>query len=147
VQDMEVFKVFKLNMLLFFFPFFLSPSYCKKPLTSNCTIQIATPGNDGDSTPKPVPILAAALCTDKQSLLLVYGNTLQPIIEKVVRKPYWKGFGFHTSLELHREIELTLSPFSGTIALELFRKGICIPLIHLKCNLALLLAVSCCLSC
>ncbi|XP_030303803.1 WD repeat-containing protein 43 isoform X2 [Calypte anna] len=57
--------------------------YCKKPLTSNCTIQIATPGSDGDSTPKPVPILAAAFCTDKQSLLLVYGNTLQPIIEKV----------------------------------------------------------------
>ncbi|KAM4902707.1 WD repeat-containing protein 43 isoform 2-T2 [Sylvia borin] len=61
--------------------------YCKKPLTSNCTIQIATPGNDGDSTPKPVPILAAAFCTDKQSLLLVYGNTLQPIIEKVVKTP------------------------------------------------------------
>uniref|UniRef100_A0A663MFQ2 WD repeat domain 43 n=1 Tax=Athene cunicularia TaxID=194338 RepID=A0A663MFQ2_ATHCN len=57
--------------------------YCKKPLTSNCTIQIATPGNDEDSTPKPVPILAAAFCTDRQSLLLVYGNTLQPIIEKV----------------------------------------------------------------
>ncbi|KAF4794053.1 WD repeat domain 43 [Turdus rufiventris] len=57
--------------------------YCKKPLTSNSTIQIATPGNDGDSTPKPVPILAAAFCKDKQSLLLVYGNTLQPIIEKV----------------------------------------------------------------
>ncbi|NXC68039.1 WDR43 protein, partial [Anhinga anhinga] len=57
--------------------------YCKKPLTSNCTIQIATPGNDGDSTPTPVPILAAAFCADKQSLLLVYGNTLQPIIEKV----------------------------------------------------------------
>ncbi|KAJ7414608.1 WD repeat-containing protein 43 [Willisornis vidua] len=57
--------------------------YCKKPLTSNCTIQIATPGNDGDSTPRPVPILAAAFCTDKQSLLLVYGNTSQPIIEKV----------------------------------------------------------------
>ncbi|XP_066172422.1 WD repeat-containing protein 43 isoform X2 [Sylvia atricapilla] len=61
--------------------------YCKKPLTSNCTVQIATPGNDGDSTPKPVPILAAAFCTDKQSLLLVYGNTLQPIIEKVVKTP------------------------------------------------------------
>ncbi|KAM6083491.1 WD repeat-containing protein 43 isoform 2-T2 [Chlamydotis macqueenii] len=61
--------------------------YCKKPLTSNCTIQIATPGNEGDPTPKPVPILAAAFCTDKQSLLLVYGNTLQPIIEKVVKTP------------------------------------------------------------
>ncbi|XP_062346491.1 WD repeat-containing protein 43 isoform X5 [Cinclus cinclus] len=57
--------------------------YCKKPLTPSSTIQIATPGNDGDSTPKPVPILAAAFCKDKQSLLLVYGNTLQPIIEKV----------------------------------------------------------------
>ncbi|KAM6367009.1 WD repeat-containing protein 43 isoform 3-T7 [Alca torda] len=57
--------------------------YCKKPLTSNCTIQIATPGDDGDSTPKPVPILAAAFCSDKQSVLLVYGNLLQPIIEKV----------------------------------------------------------------
>ncbi|KAK2531923.1 hypothetical protein Q9233_005583 [Columba guinea] len=58
--------------------------YCKKPLTSNCTIQIATPGSDEDSTPTPVPILAAAFCTDKQSLLLVYGSTLQPIIEKVL---------------------------------------------------------------
>lgn len=112
MQDMEVFK---LNMLLFSFPFFFfSLSYCKKPLTSNCTIQIATPGNDGDSTPKPVPILAAAFCTDKQSLLLVYGNTLQPIIEKVVCKTYWKGFGFHTFLELQCEMELTLSPFSAS---------------------------------
>ncbi|XP_019382238.1 PREDICTED: WD repeat-containing protein 43 [Gavialis gangeticus] len=57
--------------------------YCKKPLTSNCTIQIAMPGNDSDSTPKPVPILAAAFCSDKQSLMIVYGNTLQPIIERV----------------------------------------------------------------
>ncbi|KYO43468.1 WD repeat-containing protein 43 isoform A [Alligator mississippiensis] len=57
--------------------------YCKKPLTSNCAIQIATPGNDSDSTPKPVPILAAAFCSDKQSLMIVYGNTLQPIIERV----------------------------------------------------------------
>ncbi|XP_042704461.2 WD repeat-containing protein 43 isoform X1 [Chrysemys picta bellii] len=57
--------------------------YCKKPLTSNCTIQIATSGKDSDATPKPVPILAAAFCSNKQSLLLVYGNTLQPIIERV----------------------------------------------------------------
>ncbi|EMP24518.1 WD repeat-containing protein 43 [Chelonia mydas] len=61
--------------------------YCKKPLTSNCTIQIATSGKDSDATPKPVPILAAAFCSDKQSLLLVYGNTLQPIIERVVKTP------------------------------------------------------------
>uniref|UniRef100_A0A8D0GPZ3 WD repeat domain 43 n=1 Tax=Sphenodon punctatus TaxID=8508 RepID=A0A8D0GPZ3_SPHPU len=57
--------------------------YCKKPLTSNCIIQIATPGKGSNSIPKPVPILAAAFCSDKQSLLLVYGNTLQPIIERV----------------------------------------------------------------
>lgn len=63
---------------LFFF------SYCKKPLASKCTIQIATPGEGSDSTPKPVPILAAAFCSDKESLLLVYGNSLHPVIEKVV---------------------------------------------------------------
>lgn len=88
MQDIEV----KVNILEFFNFFF--PSYCKKPLTANCTVQIATPGNDGDSTPKPVPILAAAFCADKQSLLLVYGNTLQPITEKVVRKTYQRGFEF-----------------------------------------------------
>lgn len=86
--------MFKLNILEFLNFFLFFPSYCKKPLTSNCTIQIATPGNDGDSTPKPVPILAAAFCTDKQSLLLVYGNNLQPIIEKVVCRTYQRGFGF-----------------------------------------------------
>lgn len=89
MQDIEVFK---LNILKFF-NFFFFFSYCKKPLTSNCTVQIATPG-DEDSTPKPVPILAAAFCTDKQSLLLVYGNALQPIIEKVVCKTSQRGFGF-----------------------------------------------------
>uniref|UniRef100_G1KIR1 Small-subunit processome Utp12 domain-containing protein n=1 Tax=Anolis carolinensis TaxID=28377 RepID=G1KIR1_ANOCA len=57
--------------------------YCKKPLTSKCTIQIATPGDSSDSTPKPVPILAAAFCPDKASLLLVYGNSLQPVLERV----------------------------------------------------------------
>ncbi|KAJ7340982.1 hypothetical protein JRQ81_004298 [Phrynocephalus forsythii] len=57
--------------------------YCKKPLTSKCTIQIATPGEGDDSTPKPVPILAAAFCSDKESLLLVYGNYLQPVLERV----------------------------------------------------------------
>uniref|UniRef100_A0A8C5RSS8 WD repeat domain 43 n=1 Tax=Laticauda laticaudata TaxID=8630 RepID=A0A8C5RSS8_LATLA len=57
--------------------------YCKKPLTSKYTIQIATPGEENNSTPKPVPILAAAFCSDKESLLLVYGNSLHPVIEKV----------------------------------------------------------------
>ncbi|XP_036605526.1 WD repeat-containing protein 43 [Trichosurus vulpecula] len=57
--------------------------YCKKPLTSNCTIQIATSGKDKESTPTPIPVLAAAFCSDKQSLLLVYGSHLQPAIERV----------------------------------------------------------------
>uniref|UniRef100_A0A7N5P4A4 WD repeat domain 43 n=1 Tax=Ailuropoda melanoleuca TaxID=9646 RepID=A0A7N5P4A4_AILME len=57
--------------------------YCKKPLTSNCTIQIATPGKGKKSTPKPIPILAAGFCSDKMSLLLVYGSWFQPIIERV----------------------------------------------------------------
>ncbi|KAK7806194.1 hypothetical protein U0070_017534, partial [Myodes glareolus] len=57
--------------------------HCKKPLTSNCTIQIATPGKGKKSTPKPIPILAAGFCLDKTSLLLVYGNWFQPIIERV----------------------------------------------------------------
>uniref|UniRef100_A0A8C9J820 WD repeat domain 43 n=1 Tax=Panthera tigris altaica TaxID=74533 RepID=A0A8C9J820_PANTA len=57
--------------------------YCKKPLTSNCTIQIVTPGKGKKSTPKPIPILAAGFCSDKMSLLLVYGNWFQPTIERV----------------------------------------------------------------
>ncbi|CAO2604195.1 WD repeat-containing protein 43 [Lemmus lemmus] len=57
--------------------------HCKKPLTSNCTIQIATPGKGKKSTPKPIPILAAGFCLDKTSLLLVYGNWFQPTIERV----------------------------------------------------------------
>uniref|UniRef100_G1PGH0 WD repeat-containing protein 43 n=1 Tax=Myotis lucifugus TaxID=59463 RepID=G1PGH0_MYOLU len=57
--------------------------YCKKPFTSNCTIQIATPGKGKKSTPKPIPILAAGFCSDKNSLLLVYGNWFQPTIERV----------------------------------------------------------------
>lgn len=69
----------------------ISPSisrYCKKPLTSNCTIQIATPGKGKKSTPKPIPILAAGFCSDKMSLLLVYGSWFQPTIERVVRSCY-----------------------------------------------------------
>ncbi|KAM5292491.1 WD repeat-containing protein 43 [Ctenodactylus gundi] len=57
--------------------------HCKKPLTSNCTIQVATPGKGKKSTPKPIPILAAGFCSDKMSLLLVYGSWFQPAIERV----------------------------------------------------------------
>ncbi|KAM9635538.1 WD repeat-containing protein 43 [Trichechus inunguis] len=57
--------------------------FCKKPLSSNCTIQIATSGKGKKSTPKPIPILAAGFCSDKMSLLLVYGSWFQPTIERV----------------------------------------------------------------
>ncbi|XP_069811392.1 WD repeat-containing protein 43 [Dendropsophus ebraccatus] len=58
----------------------------KKPLAPTCTIQIATPGSDEDSTPKPVPIHSAGFCPDKQSVVLYYGSTMQPLMEKVVLK-------------------------------------------------------------
>lgn len=38
----------------------------------------------GDS-PVPVPLLAAALCADRQNLKLAYGHHLQPVMEKTVR--------------------------------------------------------------
>eukprot|EP00079_Xenopus_tropicalis_P011976 XP_002938471.3 PREDICTED: WD repeat-containing protein 43 isoform X1 [Xenopus tropicalis] len=57
----------------------------KKPIAPTCTVQIATSGSES-ATPKPVPILAASFCADRQSLLLFYGSTLQPIIEKVALK-------------------------------------------------------------
>uniref|UniRef100_A0A8I5ZQB1 WD repeat-containing protein 43 n=1 Tax=Rattus norvegicus TaxID=10116 RepID=A0A8I5ZQB1_RAT len=57
--------------------------HCKKPLTSNCTIQVATPGKGKKATPKPIPILAAGFCLDKMSLLLVYGSWFQPTIERL----------------------------------------------------------------
>lgn len=33
----------------------------------------------------PVSLLAAALCADRQSVMLAYGSHLQPVIEKAVR--------------------------------------------------------------
>ncbi|XP_012679059.3 WD repeat-containing protein 43 [Clupea harengus] len=56
---------------------------CKKPLTPVCSVQVSSVGGksgDGD-TPVPVPLLAAALNKEKQSVLLAYGNHLQPVIE------------------------------------------------------------------
>ncbi|KAM4770744.1 WD repeat-containing protein 43 isoform 2-T2 [Rhinophrynus dorsalis] len=58
----------------------------KKPVLPTCTVQIATSGSDEGSTPKPVPILAASFLPDRKSLLLLYGSTMQPLIEKVVLK-------------------------------------------------------------
>ncbi|XP_067883786.1 WD repeat-containing protein 43 [Heterodontus francisci] len=55
--------------------------YCKKPLSPTCTVQIATSGRGMDT--RPVPILAAAFCSDRQSILIAYNNVLHPIIERV----------------------------------------------------------------
>ncbi|XP_062597839.1 WD repeat-containing protein 43-like [Saccostrea cucullata] len=53
----------------------------KKPIKPKVTIQIASSGGS-DSIPKPISILATHLCED-QRLLLVYGNYLKPVFEKV----------------------------------------------------------------
>ncbi|KAG9462892.1 hypothetical protein GDO78_022918 [Eleutherodactylus coqui] len=58
----------------------------KKPLAPTCTVQIATSGGDGDSTPKPVSILSAGFCPDKQSMVLYYGSSMQPLFEKLITK-------------------------------------------------------------
>uniref|UniRef100_A0A672LJK1 WD repeat-containing protein 43-like n=1 Tax=Sinocyclocheilus grahami TaxID=75366 RepID=A0A672LJK1_SINGR len=52
---------------------------CKKPLSPVCSLQVST--IKGDS-PVPVPLLAAALCADRQNLMLAYGHHLQPVMEK-----------------------------------------------------------------
>ncbi|KAI2654344.1 WD repeat-containing protein 43 [Labeo rohita] len=57
---------------------------CKKPLSPVCSLQVST--MKGDS-PVPVPLLAAALCADRQNLMLAYGHHLQPVMEKTVKTP------------------------------------------------------------
>uniref|UniRef100_A0A8C7FLJ5 WD repeat domain 43 n=1 Tax=Oncorhynchus kisutch TaxID=8019 RepID=A0A8C7FLJ5_ONCKI len=56
---------------------------CKKPLSPLCTVQMT----GVEDSPIPVPLLAAALTTDTHSLLLAYGNHLQPVMERVVKTP------------------------------------------------------------
>lgn len=53
---------------------------CKKPLSPSCTVQMS----DTKDSPVPIPLLAAALRADTRSVLLAYGNHLQPVMEKVV---------------------------------------------------------------
>lgn len=53
---------------------------CKKPLSPLCTVQLS----DTKDSPAPIPLLAAALGADTRTVLLAYGNHLQPIVEKVV---------------------------------------------------------------
>ncbi|XP_062324977.1 WD repeat-containing protein 43 [Osmerus eperlanus] len=51
---------------------------CKKPLSPSCTVQIS----GVEDSPVPVPLLAAALGADAQSVLLAYGRHLQPVMER-----------------------------------------------------------------
>ncbi|XP_038825200.1 WD repeat-containing protein 43 isoform X1 [Salvelinus namaycush] len=52
---------------------------CKKPLSPLCTVQMT----GVEDSPVPVPLLAVALTPDNHSLLLAYGNHLQPVMERV----------------------------------------------------------------
>ncbi|XP_062253151.1 WD repeat-containing protein 43 [Platichthys flesus] len=51
---------------------------CKKPLSPLCTVQMS----DTKDSPVPIPLLAAALGADSRSVLLAYGNHLQPVMER-----------------------------------------------------------------
>lgn len=52
---------------------------CKKPLSALCTVQMS----DTKDSPVPIPLLAAALGADSRTVLLAYGNHLQPVMERV----------------------------------------------------------------
>ncbi|AWP16971.1 putative WD repeat-containing protein 43-like [Scophthalmus maximus] len=52
---------------------------CKKPLSPVCTVQMS----DTKVSPVPIPLLAAVLGADSRTVLLSYGNHLQPVMEKV----------------------------------------------------------------
>uniref|UniRef100_A0A3Q4ANZ9 Small-subunit processome Utp12 domain-containing protein n=1 Tax=Mola mola TaxID=94237 RepID=A0A3Q4ANZ9_MOLML len=53
---------------------------CKKPLSPSCTVQMS----DTKDSPMPIPLLAATLGANTQTVLLAYGNHLQPVIEKEI---------------------------------------------------------------
>nr|XP_032820845.1 WD repeat-containing protein 43 [Petromyzon marinus] len=54
---------------------------CKKPLKPRCSLQLVTQGKD--ETPRPLPVLAAAFCADQCSLMLAYGPSIRPVLERV----------------------------------------------------------------
>ncbi|XP_075060488.1 LOW QUALITY PROTEIN: WD repeat-containing protein 43 [Mixophyes fleayi] len=58
----------------------------KKPLAPTCTVQMATSGSDAGATPKPISILSAGFCPDRQTVVLCYGSTMLPVTERVVLK-------------------------------------------------------------
>ncbi|XP_061897709.1 WD repeat-containing protein 43 [Entelurus aequoreus] len=52
---------------------------CKKPLLPTCTVQMS----DTQDSPMPIPLLSATLGPDARTVMLAYGNYLQPVMEKV----------------------------------------------------------------
>ncbi|XP_074517454.1 WD repeat-containing protein 43 [Sebastes fasciatus] len=52
---------------------------CKKPLSPSSTVQMS----DTKDSPVPIPLLAAALGADTRTVMMAYGNHLQPVMEKV----------------------------------------------------------------
>ena len=62
--------------------FAIRPPYrpCKKPLSPSCTVQMS----GVEDSPVPIPLLATALGTDARSVMLAYGNHIQPVMERVV---------------------------------------------------------------
>ncbi|XP_013865349.1 WD repeat-containing protein 43 [Austrofundulus limnaeus] len=52
---------------------------CKKPLSPSCTVQMS----NTKESPMPIPLLAAALEAETRSVMLAYGNHLQPVMERV----------------------------------------------------------------
>ncbi|XP_041827245.1 WD repeat-containing protein 43 [Melanotaenia boesemani] len=76
---------------------------CKKPLSPSCTVQMS----DTKESPMPIPLLAAALGPDPQSVLLAYGNHLQPVMERVevntAERHICLTRDVHTSLSLTME--------------------------------------------
>uniref|UniRef100_A0A4W3GKH3 WD repeat domain 43 n=1 Tax=Callorhinchus milii TaxID=7868 RepID=A0A4W3GKH3_CALMI len=76
--------------------------FCKKPLLPTCTVQVATSGKGTDT--RPVPILGAAFCSDRQSLLIAYNTVLHPILEKLTCDSYekdWKVCRSYSMNPLH----------------------------------------------
>ncbi|KAG2468608.1 WDR43 protein, partial [Polypterus senegalus] len=63
----------------------------KKPLVPSCTVQVASSCSGTDGVPRPVPIFAAAIMLDRQSLLLAYGSFLHPVLECTVKTPLIKS--------------------------------------------------------
>uniref|UniRef100_A0A673W897 WD repeat domain 43 n=1 Tax=Salmo trutta TaxID=8032 RepID=A0A673W897_SALTR len=86
---------------------------CKKPLSPLCTVQIT----GVEDSPVPVPLLAAALTTDTHSLLLAYGNHLQPVMERVVSGAH-RGSYFIPSLKGTDAKEMSIEERLGKIQMS-----------------------------